>query len=143
LPKIPTKLPIQLYLADWRQQCHQGYVLPLVTVLGIAVMIMGLTAAMVVQTDRTTSVSRRQTGISLAMAEGAADRLMLELSRRNNSILLSRNYDPINPRTGQTYLGPDGTPNSGDESAVALNEWTGYDPSTSPCYQQAGVGALP
>jgi hypothetical protein len=102
---------------------------------------LGLTAALVTQTDRTTASARRQIGASLAVAEGGADRVMLELSRRHNSILLSRNYDPINPRTGRNYLGADAIPNSTDETTTALDEWTGFNPSSSSCYQQAGVGA--
>jgi hypothetical protein len=103
--------------------------------------ILGLTAAMVVQTDRNIATGRRQTSESLSVAEGAVDRLLLHLSRRDNSILLGRDYDPINPATGETYLGTDGEPNSGDETTTPLDLWTGYDPSSEPCFQQASFHA--
>jgi hypothetical protein len=120
---------------------HQGYVLPLTVGLGLAMIMMGLTATMMVQTDRTIANSRKQTGETLAIAESGVERVMLQLSRPENAILLSRNHDPINPSTGQAYLGPDGIPSSNDETAVSLDEWTGYSLHTYPCFQQAGVGA--
>jgi hypothetical protein len=119
---------------------NQGYVLPLTIGLGLAVLILGLTAALVVQTDRTVSQQRRQRADSLAVAEGAADRIMTQLSSRNNTILMGRNYDPINPRTGRAYLGADGSSNSGDETTTTLDEWTNFIPNNTSCFQMAGVG---
>jgi hypothetical protein len=117
----------------------QGYVLPLTTLLGVAMMILGLTAAMYVQTDYRISQRRQQSGMGLSVAEGAVDRALAQLSQRDNSLLLSRDYDPINPDTGRRYLGRDGRPNSGDEGTTPTDEWTNHDPSAEPCFAQAGA----
>jgi hypothetical protein len=102
---------------------NQGYVLPLVIGLGTAMLILGLTASLLVQTDRKVSGDRREVGMSLAMAESGADRIMALLSQSANSPMLVRNYDPIYATTGENYLGADGIPNSGDETATAIDEW--------------------
>ena len=73
--------------------------------------------------------------------EGGISRVLAQVTQVNNSILLNRNYDAINPRTGQTYLGVDGIPNSGDEGNTVVDEWTGYDPSGSACFLAKGIGA--
>jgi hypothetical protein len=104
-------------------------------------LILSLTASLVLQTDRNISTQRRQNASNLANAESGSERLLLELSRRHNAILLGRNYDPINPATNRSYLGPDGQLNSGDESTTPTDEWTGYNPSQSPCFQQANIPA--
>jgi hypothetical protein len=118
---------------------QQGYILPLVLVLGSGLLLLALTAALAVQMDRQIGSLRRQSADSLATVEGGTERLLLELSRQNNAMLLGRNYDPINPTTNRSYLGPDSIRNSGDEVATAVNEWTGYNPSTTPCFQQASI----
>jgi hypothetical protein len=118
---------------------NQGYVLTLTAGLGLAMLMMGLTAAMYVQTDRSIAQRRQQNGTSLSVAEGAVDRVLTQLSRRDNSLLLSRPYDPINPKTGRQYLGSDGIPNSGDEGAAARDRWTNHDPTAEPCFVQAGA----
>jgi hypothetical protein len=118
---------------------NQGYVLTLTAGLGLAMLMMGLTAAMYVQTDRSIAQQRQQNGASLSVAEGAVDRVLAQLSRRDNSLLLSRPYDPINPKTGRQYLGSDGIPNSGDEGTTARDRWTNHDPTAEPCFVQAGA----
>jgi hypothetical protein len=123
-----------------RQNPNAGYVLPLTLGVGLALLILGLTAALFIQTDRDIARQRQRSGISLAVAEGAADRVMAQLSSRNNAILLGRNYDPINPNTNQTYLGADAQPNSGDETNSPIDEWTGFTPAGSSCFQAAAVG---
>ncbi len=122
-------------------QRQQGFALPVALGLGIAMLLLGITLTMLAQNDRTTATNRRQAGTSVVVAEGGAARVMAVLSDRHNAILLARNYDPVNPQTGENYLGADGQPNSGDETATAIDEWTGYDPSPLPCFQQAGVTA--
>jgi hypothetical protein len=121
------------------QHSNKGYVLPMTVALGMAMLILGLTAAMFIQTDRSIARQRQQNGMSLSVAEGATDRVMLELSRRDNSLLLSRPYDPINPNTGRNYLGWDGVLNSGDEGTNPIDRWTNHDPSGEPCFVQAGA----
>jgi hypothetical protein len=101
--------------------------------LGLAMLILGLTGVMLAQSDRNVATGRQQTNTSLAVAEGAVDRVLSLLSNRSNTALLGRNYDPNN------LLGADGRPNSGDEGGTGPNEWSSYDPSSEPCFQQAGV----
>jgi hypothetical protein len=108
---------------------HQGYVLPLVIGMGTAMLILGLTASLLVQTDRKVSGDRREVGMSLAMAESGADRIMALLSQSANSPMLVRNYDPIYASTGKNYLGADGIPNSGDETTTAIDQWNSLNPS--------------
>ncbi len=99
------------------------------------------TSLLVAQNDRNNAVQRRASGASTLVSDGAIARALLELSKPNNGVLLVRNYDPIDPNTGKNYLGADGTAKSGDESAVTVNQWTGYDPSSTSCFQQLGRGA--
>lgn len=120
---------------------EQGFALPLALGLGFVMVILGLSTIMVAQSDRISSFNRKEAGASLAVAEGGMARSLAQLTAPNNAVLLNRNYDTINPKTGQTYLGPDGVFNSGDEEASAIDEWTGYDPSNQPCYQQKGWGS--
>jgi hypothetical protein len=139
--KIDPKLSrlLQKYLT--RHHAAQGFAMSVVLGLGLALMILGLTAALVVQSDRRIARQRQQAGASLAVAEGAAERFILELGQQRNSGLFSRNYDSINPRTGKTYFGSDGILNNGDEATTPVDQWAGYNPSTSPCFQEAGVNA--
>lgn len=123
------------------QKPQKGYVLPITLGLGLALVILGLTVALVTQTDRKVAQQRRESATSLAVTESAVDRILAQLSSRNNTILMGRNYDPINPQTGNTYLGADNKPNSGDETSTALDEWTGFNPSDQSCFQIVGVGA--
>ncbi|WP_299489025.1 hypothetical protein [Acaryochloris sp. IP29b_bin.137] len=109
--------------------------MPLAMGLGFVMVILGLSTMMIAQSDRISAFNRKEAGASLAIAEGGMARTLAQLTAPNNAVLLNRNYDTINPKTGQTYLGPDGTFNSGDEEASAIDEWTGYDPSTTPCHQ--------
>ncbi|MGB8700689.1 MAG: hypothetical protein WCD18_14835 [Thermosynechococcaceae cyanobacterium] len=96
---------------------------------------------LVAQGDRNSALRRKESGASVLVSDSAAARALLALSQPENGALLMRNYDPIDPNTGNNYLGSDGIPNSGDETALAVDEWTGYDPSNAPCFQQLGWGA--
>lgn len=103
--------------------------------------ILGLSTLMVAQSDRISAFNRKESGASLALAEGGMARTLAQLTAPNNAVLLNRNYDTINPKTGKTYLGPDGIFNSGDEGANVIDEWAGYDPSNQPCYQPKAWGS--
>lgn len=120
---------------------NQGFALPLAVGLGLVMLILGLSSVLIAQGDRTTASLRRESGASLAIAEGGLARSLAQLAVPNNAVLLSRNYDTINPETGKTYLGPDGILKSGDEESSVVDEWTGYDPSGQPCYQQKAWGS--
>ena len=134
------------YLVVYCSRCfnskwqEQGFALPLALGLGFVMVILGLTTIMVAQSDRTSAFNRKQAGASLAIAEGGMARSLAQLTAPNNAVLLNRNYDTINPKTGKTYLGPDGMFNSGDEEASAIDEWTSYDPSNSPLLSTKRVG---
>jgi hypothetical protein len=115
-----------------------GFALPTAIALGLIMIAFAGASILVAQNDRNNAVQRRASGASTLVSDGAIARALLELSKPNNSLLLIRNYDPTDPRTGKNYLGADGTSNSGDESGTALDEWTGYDPTGAPCFQQLG-----
>ncbi|MGR3276157.1 hypothetical protein ACSYAD_13700 [Acaryochloris marina NIES-2412] len=118
-----------------------GFALPLALGLGFVMVVLGLSTMMIAQSDRISAFNRKQAGASLAIAEGGMARSLAQLTAPNNAVLLNRNYDTINPKTGKTYLGPDGIFNSGDEEASAIDEWLGYDPSSAPCHQQKAWGS--
>lgn|GEM_PF-3421532 len=119
----------------------QGFALPLAMGLGFVMVILGMSTMIVAQSDRISAFNRKESGASLALAEGGMARSLAQLTAPNNAVLLNRNYDVISPKTGKTYLGPDGMLNSGDEEASTIDEWTGYDPSGQPCHQQKGWGS--
>ncbi|WP_050857526.1 hypothetical protein [Acaryochloris sp. CCMEE 5410] len=120
--------------ALFSNQQERGFALPLAMGLGFVMVILGLSTMIIAQSDRTTSWNRKESGASLAISEGGMARMLSQMTQPNNRILLTRSYDTINPKTGSTYLGPDGILNSGDEEATAVDEWTGYTGTTSsPC----------
>jgi hypothetical protein len=120
---------------------RDGFALPIALALGLVMLAFAGTSILVAQGDRNNAVQRRTTGASILVSDGAISRALLELNKPNNSVLLVRNYDPVDTNTGKTYLGADGVPKNGDESGTAIDQWTGYNPSSAPCYQQVGRGA--
>jgi hypothetical protein len=122
-------------------QPEQGSTFLLVLGLGLIMSLMGMGLMMQALKGSAIASGRKESGKATAITEAGIARTLTLLKQSYNAALLTRNYDPINPRTGRTYLGADGALNSGDEGASAVNEWTGYNPSTQPCYQQAGIGA--
>jgi hypothetical protein len=121
-----------------KQHPEDGFALPIAIALGMVMIALGTTSLLIAQSDRNNASARQQSGASLLVGDSAISRVLVQLSKPNNGLLLTRNYDPINAKTDKNYLGPDGVPNSGDETGTALDEWTGYDPSTKPCFQQVG-----
>ncbi|WP_404790550.1 hypothetical protein [Altericista sp. CCNU0014] len=115
-----------------------GVALPIAIALGMAMLAIASASLLLAQGDRNTAVQRQSSGASFLVSDSALARALLQLSKPNNSMLLVRNYDPIDPTTGKNYLGADGIPKSGDETGGAIDQWTGYDPSGSPCAQQIG-----
>jgi hypothetical protein len=129
-------------LFSWRQDStQQGFALSLAMGLGLVMIAISITTIFVAQNDRQTALHRKEAGSGLFVAEGGTARMLAQFQKPNNSLLLVRNYDTIDPQTGKTYLGPDGVPNSGDEEIAEVDQWTGYDLSATPCFQLAGVGA--
>jgi hypothetical protein len=115
-----------------------GFAMPMAIALGMAMLALASLSLLVAQGNRNKAVARQSSGASILVSDSALARVLLQLSKPNNSMLLVRNYDSINPATGQTYLGADGIPKSGDETGTAVDEWTGYNSSTSSCAQQIG-----
>jgi hypothetical protein len=114
----------------------KGFALPMAMALGLVMLAIAGTTVMVAQSSRDTAVQRRATGGSMLIGDSAIARALVQLNQPNNGVLLNRNYDPINPETGKNYLGPDGVPDSGDETGTAVDQWTGYNPSDKPCFEQ-------
>jgi hypothetical protein len=117
-----------------------GFALPLAMGLGLVMMALAATATIVAQNDRNSSLLRRESSSSNLVTEGGIARLLVQLRAPQNSILLGRSYDPINPRTNKNYLGADGIPNSGDEGTTGVDQWTNYPSSIHPCAATTGVG---
>ena len=102
----------------------RGFVLPIALAMGLVVILVGLAAIARSQNARTNAFARTQTaGGSLTVAEGGVARTLAQLTKANNRVLLTRNYDSINPITSKTYLGADGILNNGDEENTVVNEW--------------------
>jgi hypothetical protein len=118
-----------------------GVALPMAIALGMAMLSLASLSLLIAQGDRNKAFQRQSSGASVLVSDSALARILLQLSKPNNSELLVRNYDSINPATGKTYLGADGIPQNGDETGSAVNEWTGYNPIGSPCAQQIGRAA--
>jgi hypothetical protein len=127
------RVPIAL-----RHSNIRGFALPLAMGMGLVMVALATTATLIAQSDRKTSAMRRETASTLLVTENGIARMLAKLKPSNNGILLGRNYDPINPKTGKNYLGPDGIPNTNDEANTAVDEWSTYNP---PCLQTMGWGA--
>ncbi len=121
-----------------KQRLETGFVLPISIALGMVMLALASVSLLVAQSDRNNASARQQSGASVLVGDSAISRVLVQLSKPNNGALLTRNYDPINPKNNKNYLGPDGVPNNGDETVTLLDEWTGYNPSTKPCFQQLG-----
>lgn len=116
----------------------QGFVLPMALILSL-IMVMLMTSALIqAQSSKSSSQVRQTSGTSAITSDSAVARVLVELSKPRNSELLALNYDPTNPSTGKNYLGPDGVINSNDETGITVDQWSSYNPSTLPCYQQLG-----
>ncbi|WP_299404049.1 hypothetical protein [Acaryochloris sp. IP29b_bin.148] len=126
---------------DKIQAQEAGFALPLALGLGFVMAVLGVSMLMMAQSDRIASWQRKESNASLSLTEGGVARILAQFTAPNNAVLLNRNYDTINAKTGKTYLGPDGILNSGDETAQAIDEWTDYDPSNQPCHLQMGWGS--
>jgi hypothetical protein len=110
-------------------ESNGGFALPLAIGLGLVMLVIAGTSILVAQGDRTTAWQRKESGSSFASVEGGVARTLAQMHLPNNAVLLTRNYDP-NTNGGKNYLGPDGVPNTGDETTTNVNEWASYSPST-------------
>ena len=117
---------------------NAGFALPIAIALGLVMIAFAGTSIIVAQGGRNNAMQRRNSGASLLVSDSALARAMLQLNAPSNSVLLVRNYDPINPSTGKNYLGANGVPKDNDETTTAVDEWTGYNPTGASCFQQLG-----
>ncbi|PSB02916.1 hypothetical protein [Merismopedia glauca] len=117
-----------------RQSSEHGSTLPLV--IGMGAMMMLASVILIIQSQEGQNIAqgRTNTGNSLAIAEGGVARTLVLLTKPNNAVLLTRNYDLINSKTGKTYLGADGFGNTGDEETAIVQEWT----NSCPCPNNLG-----
>ncbi|WP_009631634.1 hypothetical protein [Synechocystis sp. PCC 7509] len=118
---------------------NRGFVLPIALTMGIVMILVGVAAVAKSYSLRLNTSARKQTGGSLAVAEGGVARTLAQLTKANNRVLLTGNYDAINPKTNKTYLGADGILNNGDEETTLVNQWTSFGGS-SPCSAIASPG---
>lgn len=128
----------------WMMKDHpdrHGFALPMAFVMALIILTLMGATLLEAHSRRDTAQVRQTSGASAIVTDSAIARVLVELSKPENSSLLARNFDPINPDTGQTFLGVDGIVNSGDETGTAIDQWTGYDPSAQSCTQAAGVAA--
>ena len=121
-------------------KAQKGFALPIALGMGIVMTLLGVTSILIAQGSHTNAVLRKQTNLSLAVSEAGLSRTLVEIIQSQNAALLTRNYDTINAKTGNTYLGPDGIPKSGDEESSAVDQWSGYTPATPPCANLTGLG---
>jgi hypothetical protein len=110
-----------------------GFALTLAMGLGVVMITMGVATLILAQSDRSTAKRRDIAGASLFAAEGGIARTLAQLTKSNNSVLLTQNYDPVSPTTGKNYLGADGIPSSGDEGTTGVNEWATLAPDPTAC----------
>jgi hypothetical protein len=101
----------------------QGFALPLAMGLGFVILMLGITTLLTAEGDRKNAWTRKQNDLSIVVAETGIARTLAQLSKPNNNILLTRNYDTVSSKTNKTYLGPDGIFRSGDEESTAVDEW--------------------
>jgi hypothetical protein len=119
---------------------HQGFALPLAMGLGFVILMLGITTLLAAEGDRKTAWARKQNDLSIVVAETGIARTLAQLSKPNNSVLLTRNYDTVSSKTNKTYLGPDGIFRSGDEESTVVNQWQNV-PTRWNCPGTPSVGA--
>lgn len=110
---------------------ERGFTLVLAMGMGLIMMVIATTLLFRASRNEAIASTRTQTGDSIAVAEGGVARTLALMSKSENAILLTRNYDPIDSKTGKNYLGVDGIPHTGDDTTTAVNEWT--TPISFPC----------
>ncbi|MBW4618105.1 MAG: hypothetical protein KME17_01810 [Cyanosarcina radialis HA8281-LM2] len=110
-----------------------GFSLPVAMGMGLVILMIGALLIARSMQSQAISIGRSRSSNSLAIAEAGVARTLAQLTEANNAILLSLNYDPINPETNKTFLGSDGVPNNGDEESSTVNQWANPTAGASPC----------
>ena len=121
----------------------KGYTLALSMLLAVTMLTIVSAALVGTQVRQESSKSIQNEGTSKIVTDSAIARVITELAKPENSQLLGRTYDPINPTTKHHYLGKDGLVNTGDEINAYRNEpwdeWSNYDPSQESCGKIQGA----
>jgi hypothetical protein len=130
-----SQILLALYLRSTK-----GFALPLAIGFGAMMLLVGTTMIVRSNDDRLISVRQKQTSESFSVAEGGISR-SLALMNGNYEVLLRRSRDPLNSRTGKTYLGANHISDDGDGETTGIDEWGGI--TNVPCFDAAGIsGAL-
>ncbi len=121
-------------------QCS-GFALPLAMGIGMVLIALGTATLLMAEDDSRLSTQRRDSSDSLLVAETGVAIALAQLNKPNNSILLTRNLDLVNADTSKNFLGPDGVPNTNDETGTKVDQWATYSHTTQPCYPTLSWGA--
>ncbi|HCF25809.1 MAG TPA: hypothetical protein DEV81_00980 [Cyanobacteria bacterium UBA11049] len=101
----------------------RGFTIPIAVGMGLIMVLISATLIFIAQKNRIVASARNRSGESIAVAEAGVARTLVQFTKPENAVLLTRNYDPIDPDTGKNYLGLDGIPNTSDETTTAVNQW--------------------
>ncbi|NJN24316.1 MAG: hypothetical protein HC810_07950 [Acaryochloridaceae cyanobacterium RL_2_7] len=110
-------------LQRWQSSAMAGFAMPMAFALGLCMLALAATSILLAQDGRDSAALRRDSAASILVTDSAIAEVLAAFSAKENAVLLGRDYDPINPDTGTTYLGNDGIPNTGDETGTAINNW--------------------
>ncbi|MDZ4874350.1 MAG: hypothetical protein CLLPBCKN_003746 [Chroococcidiopsis cubana SAG 39.79] len=85
---------------------ERGFTIVLALSMGLIVMAIAITLIFRASRNEAIASTRTQTGDSLAVAEGGVARILALMTKPENAVLLTRNYDPIDPKTGKIIWEP-------------------------------------
>ncbi|NCJ05490.1 hypothetical protein GS597_02960 [Synechococcales cyanobacterium C] len=99
----------------------QGFALPMAMLMGMVMIMLGITTLLQAQGGQLSSFSRTQTGSSFLVAEGGLARVLAQLSQPENTILLTQTYDPTTNPAKHTWPWPknDDIPNYQGQGSTA------------------------
>lgn len=133
-------LAFLIQLLALKRSQDRGFTLVLALSMGLVMMAIATTLIFRASRHEAIASARTEAGDSLAVAEAGVARTLAQMTKPENAVLLSLNYDPINPKTNKSYLGADGIPNTSDDSATAIDDWTNVSANSSPCTPGTGLG---
>ncbi len=118
-----------------------GFALPLAMGIGLVLIALATATLLLAEDDNRLSAQRRDSSDSLLVAETGVAITLAQLNKPNNSGFLTRNLDQVNTATSKNFLGPDGLPNTNDETGTLVDQWVNYNYTTQPCYPTLSWGA--
>ena len=126
-------LAFLIQLLALKRSQDRGFTLVLALSMGLVMMAIATTLIFRASRHEAIASTRTEAGDSLAVAEAGIARTLAQMTKPENAVLLSLNYDPINPKTNKSYLGADGIPNTNDQTNAGVDEWTTYAPASVSC----------